>query len=639
MTQSWNLQTLPELKKLWLALLACILLAFAFHWPSLKNGYVWDDDRYVTQNIELRSLDGLKNIWFKFDSEPQYYPLTHTFFWVEYQLWGLNPVGYHFDNIFIHGVNAFLVGLILLSLGIPGAWLVAAIFAIHPVHVESVAWITERKNVLSGLFYLLSFFSYLKFIEFSRSEQVKPAAGHFNYKWIVYAISLLLFICALLSKTIAASLPAAVLLVIWYKNGHITRRDIFASIPFFIFGIVFGIVTAQLEMNQVGAMGMDWSLTFLQRCGVAGRALWFYAVKLLWPEPLIFIYPRWSPDQISGWYLLFPASFIAVLAALYFGRKLFGRGPLVALLFFAGTLFPALGFFNVYPHKFSYVADHFQYLASIGIISLFSALLAIWFGKMKSTRLKTICTSIVVIFLLLNLGMKTTIQSRAYYNATTLWQDTIKKNTSAWIAYNNLGNYYLLENKYDQAIESYTKALNLKPNFEYAHFNLASVYRRMGAFNKALEHYDKTVQLFAQGRSLNPSSRPGILPEAHNSMGYIYTSMGRFDQAYAQLNLAVGLRPDYAEAYNNLGNAYLKQSRLKEAVDAFGKALTLKPNNAQYHNNIGAAYANMNDMNRAVYHFRKALEIKPDYNNAKRNLAMAIDYLKENDSGASGKNN
>lgn len=311
----------------------------------------------------------------------------------------------------------------------------------------------------------------------------------------------------------------------------------------------------------------------------------------------------------------------------------------MALLFFTGTLFPALGFLNVYPHRFSYVADHFQYLASIGIISLFSALLAIWFGKMKSTRLKTICASIVVIFLLLNLGMKTTIQSRAYYNAGTLWQDTIKKNPTAWIAYNNLGNYYLLEEKHDQAIESYTKALNLKPNFEYAHFNLAGVYRRMGVLNKALEHYDKTVQLFAQGRSLNPSSRLGILPEAHNNMGYILTSMGRFDQAYAQLNMAVSLRPDYAEAYNNLGNVYLKQSRLKEAIDAFGKALALKPNNAKFHNNIGAAYANTNDNKRAVYHFRKALEIKPDYKNAKRNLAIVIDSLNEKDSEALGNNN
>ena len=160
MKSPWNLQTLPELKKVWLLLLACILLSFAFHWPSLQNGYIWDDDRYVTQNIELRSFEGLKNIWFKFDSEPQYYPLTHTTFWTEYQLWGLNPAGYHFDNILIHGVNAFLVGLILLSLGIPGAWLAATIFAIHPVHVESVAWVTERKNVLSAFFYLLTFYIY-----------------------------------------------------------------------------------------------------------------------------------------------------------------------------------------------------------------------------------------------------------------------------------------------------------------------------------------------------------------------------------------------------------------------------------------------------------------------------------------------
>jgi tetratricopeptide (TPR) repeat protein len=481
---------------------------------------------------------------------------------------------------------------------------------------------------------LLAFFTYLKFIQFSEPEKAKTDQERLKQKWVVYSISFALLICALLSKTITASFPAAILLVVWYKKGHITIRDVLNIIPFFIVGIFLGLVTARLEMTQVGAIGTEWSLTFLQRCGVAGRALWFYAMKLIWPDPLIFIYPRWSVEQVGGWYLLFPVLFVCVLFVTFYCRRFIGRGPLLALLFFAGTLFPALGFLNVYPHRFSYVADHFQYLASIGMIALLSASLATWFNKMKPTRFRSVCALIAVIFLLLNLGMKTTIQSRAYKNAATLWQDTIKKNATAFIAYNNLGNYFTSENQYNQAIENYTQALKLKPNFEYAHFNLAGVYRSMGLFKKALRHYKEIVQLYAQGNSLHPTSRPDILPKTHNNIGYIFSKMGRFDQAFVQLNLAVSLRPHYADAFNNLGSMYLKQSKLNNAIDAFRKALSIEPNNAKFHNNIGVTYANANDNSTAIYHFRKALQIKPDHKSAKRNLALAIASLKQNDSEA-----
>jgi hypothetical protein len=273
-------------------LLLIILAAYQQVWHA---GYIWDDDSYVTKNATLRDLHGLWRIWFEVAATPQYYPLVHTSFWIEHHLWGLNPLGYHLVNLVLHALGAILLWRGLLRLGIPGAWLAAAIFAVHPVEVESVAWITERKNVLSAVFYFAAALTYLRF-ETARDE--KDQAGQ---RWYLYFASLFLFVLALLSKTVACSLPAALLLVRWWKSGRIKWRDILALLPFFAFGLGLGLLTAWLEKHHVRAEGEEWALTFGQRFLIAGRALWFYASKLLWPANLIFIYPRWDVSAAFGW--------------------------------------------------------------------------------------------------------------------------------------------------------------------------------------------------------------------------------------------------------------------------------------------------------------------------------------------------
>jgi hypothetical protein len=346
-----------------IAAAALVLLALAAYAPVISGGFIWDDDAYVTENATLRSVDGLRRIWFEPIASPQYYPLVFTTFWAEYRMWGLSPAGYHLTNVLLHGFNGVLLWFGLRALRAPAPWLIAAVFVLHPVHAESVAWVTERKNVLSGLFYLAAALAYFRFSP--------PEAGDTRHphRWGWYFVALGLFVCALLSKTVTATLPAALLLMLWWRRGSVRWRDVVPLAPFFLAGVVLGLYTVWLEKHHVGATGQDWTLSPVDRCLVAGRALWFYAGKLGWPADLSFIYPRWSVDAGAAWQYVYPVAVVVVLVGLWVARRRVGLGPLVACLFFAGTLFPALGFFDVYPMRFSFVADHFQYLASAGLLA------------------------------------------------------------------------------------------------------------------------------------------------------------------------------------------------------------------------------------------------------------------------------
>ncbi len=349
--------------KTWVCAFVLVLITLLAYQPVWRAGFIWDDDFYVTNNTPLHTVDGLWGIWFKPGTTIQYYPLVFTSFWAEYHFWGLQPLGYHLVNVLLHALNAILLWRVLQQLKIPGSWWAAAIFALHPVSVESVAWITERKNVLSGFFYLLAVLAYLRFRPLTDRESAR--AGDWRY----YPLVLALFLCALLSKTVTCSLPAVLLLLVWWKNGRVERRDVLATAPLFVLGVASGFMTTWMEKHSVGANGAEWALSFVQRCLVAGRALWFYTGKLFWPRNLTFIYPHWEINAGVWWQYAFPVAALAVLIALWRVRSRIGRGPLVAVLFFAGTLVPALGFFDVFPFRYSYVADHFQYLACIGLIA------------------------------------------------------------------------------------------------------------------------------------------------------------------------------------------------------------------------------------------------------------------------------
>jgi tetratricopeptide (TPR) repeat protein len=637
-----------------------VLLTATAYWPALRCGFIWDDDDYVTRNSTLRDLPGLGRIWFEVGSVPQYYPLVHTTFWLEYHLWGLKPSGYHLTNILLHTLAAMLLWRALVRLRLNGAWLAAAVFAIHPVFVESVAWITERKNVLAAVFY---FGAALAYWRFSGPEDDR---GSRSGRWRWYWLALLFFVGALWSKTVACSLPAALLLARWWKQGLLRWKDVLPLGPFFAAGALLGILTLWLEKHHVGAQGVDWSLSLTQRCLIATRALWFYAGKLVWPNRLTFIYPRWRIDPAIWWQWLFPAAIIGLLAALWFWRRRLGRGPLAALLFFCGTLLPALGFVDVYPMRFSFVADHFQYMAAVSLIVL---------GVQPLARLPGSFRWISVV-LLLALGVTTWQRIGAYRDVETLWRDTLAKNPGCWLAHNNLGVVLDHEGKPEQAeaefraavelnpafaealnslgghlcgngrvtegIEYCRAALEINPRYENALFNLGAALAGQGQQAEAIRLLEAALQIRPRDvdarRALGDAlTRSGKVDQAvgqyrlalqsepedarvRYALGLALALQGNWDEAIDQDARAVRSMPNDAEAQYNLGYALRVRSRLDEAATHLGEALRLRPAFPLAQYNLGCVLADQGLKEEAVKHLREALRLKPDYVDARQKL-------------------
>ena len=588
----------------WVVALVLGVITFIAYESVLRDGFIWDDNSYVTQNHALRSLDGLRRIWSEPRSSPQYYPLVFSSFWVEYHLWGGQPLGYHVVNILLHSLNAFLLWRVLLRLNVPGAVLAALIFALHPVQVESVAWITERKNLLSTAFYLLAMLAYFRF----RPLTEDAAIG--SRDWRFYLLAIALFLGALLSKTVACSLPAVILLLTWWKKGRIEKPDVVALSPMFAIGAVLGMVTVWLETKHVGASGAEWSLSFVQRCLLSGRALWFYAGKLFWPHEFTFIYARWEIDPRSWWQYLYPLAALAVLTSLWVFRRRIGRGPLVAACAFAITLFPALGFFDIYPFRYSFVADHFQYLASAGLIALVVSGVTTNYERIEQPSRQV--GAVVIAVALVILGTTTWRQGRIYLGVETLWRDTLAKNPDCWMAWNNLGSVLFGEGKSGEAIAHYEQALRVNPNVAEAHYNLGTALFQMGRVKDAIGHYEQAIRLKAN------------FAEAHSSLGIALVSQGKSGQAITHYEQALTINPDYAEAHNNLGLALGRLGKSSEAITHYEQALRINPDYAEAHNNLAIALGRLGKTGEAITHYEQALRINPDYAEAHYNLGNAL---------------
>jgi tetratricopeptide (TPR) repeat protein len=567
-----------------------------------NDSFVWDDDQHVTENVTLRTLAGLRRIWTEPRATPQYYPLVHTTFWVEYHLWGASPLGYHLANVVLHAANALLLWRVLRRLAVPGAYLAAVLFAVHPVHVESVVWITERKNVLSTFFYLASA---LVLFRFWPPEENRPEPAG---RWRFYVLALILFVAALLSKTVACALPPAFLLVRWWKQDRISVRDVLVSAPLFALGLALALPTVFLEKEHVGAQGAEWSFSFTERVLIAGRALWFYAGKLIWPMPLSFIYPRWEIDAGSVWQYGFPLAAVVVLVGLFLLRGRLGRGPLTAVLFFCGTLVPALGFFNVYPMRYSFVADHFQYLASVGLLALAAATFelaltterpVVWYAS------RATCVLLIGIFTIL-----TWRQAEVYRDVFTLWTDTLAKDPNCWMAYTNRGNAYAQSGQLEEALDDLSRAIELTPDQAEAHNNRALVYLRLGETQKALD--DSTWAI---------NAKPDYA-KAYSTRGEVYMRLGQPEQSLADCNRAVELNPDLAEAYNNRGLAFLRLGKAEDAIRDFSRAIHLKPQMAGAFTNRGGVYLLKGQLQEAQIDFDRAIELEPDSAGAYGNRGM-----------------
>lgn len=544
----------------WYATLIITAATVAAYLPTLSSGFIWDDPDYVVNNANLRDLDGLVRTWTVPTSLPQWYPLVFTTFWAEYQLWGLWAPGYHLTNVLLHALGAVLLHRVLLRLELaPGAALFGALlWSLHPVQVESVAWITERKNTLSLVFYLLAWLALLR---------------HDRLGWV---LGLAAFVPALLSKSVTASLPAAFLLYVYWKHGRLPIGPVISMVPFFVVGLASGLWTAYLERTHVVAAGPEWDFTWYERCLIAGRAVVFYLWTLVWPVNLAFIYPRWDISASVWWQWLFPAAVLAGLLTLLAARHRLGRAPFAVAAFYVGTLLPALGFLNVYPHRYSFVADHFQHLASIAPLGLAGLGLARW--------PKPVAWGLIGV-----LGLLTLLQTRIYRDPLTLWTDTLAKNPTGWMVHINLG---------------------------LAHHEL--LQRARTPAERAF-HEQKRFEYMMSARDLAPH-----LPETHWNAGLALERRGDLAAARASFEAAIAVDPTFARAHNSLAQLDLSAGDLNAARRGFEAAVRLQPKFPLAQFNLGETARRQGDLETAIRHLAAAVNLDPGEPSWRVQLARAL---------------
>jgi tetratricopeptide (TPR) repeat protein len=592
---------------------AIFALAVLAYLPALSGGFLWDDNGHVTRP-DLRSLSGLFRIWFEIGATQQYYPLLHSAFWFEHLLWGDATLGYHLVNVLLHATAACLFGTLLRRLAVPGACLAALMFALHPVCVESVAWISEQKNTLSAVFYLAAALAYLKFDSDRRSGRYALASG--------------LFLLALLTKTVTASLPAALLVVCWWQRGRLEwRRDVLPLLPWFALGAASGLFTAHFERELIGAQGADFDLSLVQRCLLAGRVFWFYLGKLAWPAELVFIYPHWTVDAAAAWQWLFLLGAIALLVALVWQQRR-SRAPLAAALLFGGTLFPVLGFVNIYPFVFSYVADHFQYLASLAVFALAAAALTAFGNRLPPAGRMTAAGGLLAF-----LGSLTWMQCGMYRDVTTLYETTLRRNPDCWMAHNNLAIALADSGRVEEAIPHLEAAIRLKPDFAPAYNNLGNYLQRLGRTQEAVPQLERAVQLQPAygvahrnlGVALSALGRPAdALPhfeqairtdatdaDAENEYGVSLMVLDRVAAALPHLERAARLRPDSAAFQVSYGRALETATQTDAAIACYEAAVRLDPNLAEAHLFLAFAFRRTGRMREAVPHFMEVERLNP----------------------------
>jgi protein O-mannosyl-transferase len=629
------------------------LAVFIAYFPSLNGGFIWDDETLLTRNLLVKAPGGLQRIWCTTDPV-DFWPLTNTTFWLEWRLWGINPIGCHVTNLALHISASVLIWTILRRLSVPGAYFAALIFALHPVNVESVAWIAQRKNTLSILFFLLSILWYLKAEMSAPSVGIAnvpshgrpweretahfppPTAHLFHWYWLSFAA----FTCAMLGKGSAVVLPALVLLIICWRR-RLTKWDLLRTVPYFIVAAVLTMVNIWFQRSDVGEIIRDAG--FLERLLGAGAVVWFYLYKALLPLNLIFIYPQWNiQTDHSVWWLPLLAAII-VTAVLWLYRKTWSRPLLFAWGFFCVALLPVLGLTDVYFMKYSLVADHYEYTAIIGVIALLAAGWNSWQKQTKAAnRWAAIC---VLVIATVALGSLTWQQSKLYSSPMTLYQATLEKNPECWMAHNNLGiileelgnsqeaNYHynqsvllnpknaeaynnlgfilLKSDQWSEAIAQFEQALRCKQNFAEAHNNLGKALVNIGRLPEAIEHYEQALRL-------KPS-----YAEAQNNLGEAMARIGRPEEAIKYYERALALKPDLPETQYNLGVILLQMGRTQEAINYFEQSLRLKPD-FKTHNNLGTALLRTGRLAEAIGHYEQALRINSDYLEAYANLAPAL---------------
>ncbi len=596
-----------------LVLVAAVVLCFS---PALPGDFLWDDDLHITANPTIVGPLGLKEIWTT--AAANYFPLVLTNFWMQHALWGLNPFGYHVVTLLFHALAAVLLWRVLLRLNARGAWLGAALWALHPVQVESVAWICELKNTQSAVFFLGAILGWLRWLEVGRVSDPPSASptrsqGESSTRLSVshsaYAGALVCALLAILSKPSTVPLPVVLALCVWWRRGRFTWRDLIPLVPFFLLSFGAAGWTIWEQRVNSGAQGAAWAQTWPERFVIAGRAVWFYIGKLAWPADLIFIYPRW---EITATPLaLVPlAGVVLVVAGLWRGRAGALRPGFFAAIFFGALLFPVLGFFSIYFFRYAFVGDHFQYLASMGPLALAGAAITVALDRWPAVLgwVRPVFSALLIG----GLGFLTWRESAVYLSSETLWRATLARNPAASMGWFNLGSTLLKAGRHEEAIACLREGLRLRPDD-------APGYNDLGCELVVVGRAEEALPIFARALELRPA-----YAEVHNNLGNALRSLGRVDEAVARYERALQLKPAYAEAHNNLGCELATKGRTTEAIYHLEQAVRLNPVNSTNHNNLGNALRDAGRTDAAIASYGRALELTPDFAEVHANLGRAL---------------
>ena len=534
-----------------MGILALGLLVVGSYVPAFFAGFVWDDE-IITEAV-VRDWSGLRHIWFsptEIKREGHYWPLVYTTFWLEHKLWGYAPTGYHVVNVVLHLGNALVLWRLARQLTVSGAWLLAAVFAVHPLHVESVAWVIERKDLLSTLFYLAAFSTWVHFVEEPRPE----------FGWRRYLLALALFVLGLLCKSIVVTLPAALLIWHWWQRGRVTGVDLLRLAPFFAVGLIV-VVADTLFYYSRETISLGYVM--VERVLIAAHALWFYAGKLLWPVGLAVIYPHWDVSAANPLDWAYVVAAVALAVGLWFLRHRIGRWPLAGVLFFAVTLTPVLGFVDFGYMQFSFVADRYQYLAGIGVTAVLVGAAAHGAGRLPETWQKGAAGVAAVILILL--GTLTWQQAGVYRDEVTFFTHVVSYNPTARGAQQNLGHALLAVQRPEEALAASLIATEQDPDDIKAHANVGVALIRLGRLDEAERRLRHTLKL-------DPRSVIVI-----QNLGESLRKQGRFEEALEFYRTATQMDSGNALPHAAMGDTLFHLKRYEESLRSFNRALALDP--------------------------------------------------------------
>lgn len=555
----------------WFLAAVLTLVVFLAYQPAWHGSYLWDDDTHLLKNPVLKP-GGFLQTWVP-GTYANYWPVTADVYRLEFELWGFDPLGYHLVNIALHALSAILLWRILLRLQLPGALLAAAIFALHPVNVESVAWITQLKNTLSLSLALGATLAFLRYEQENRGWQ--------------FAVSIALFLLSALAKGMTLTLPVVLLALAWWQRGAISRRDILRVLPFFLIAaLMTGMEVYQQRFAAGGLVVRSDSL--LSRAAVAGCAVWFYLWKAVWPINLMFVYPRWDLSEPGVLKFLPGVLLVVILALAWKWRRSWGRAVLAAIVCYVVLLLPVLGFANIFFMLYSLVADHWQYAAITVFCAAAAGALTVFARRFGVPRPARVAFSLA---LLMTLAILTFRQSRMYSDVETLYRTTLTQNPECWLFRNNLGNLFSEQREFGKAIEQFEMALTIRPDYAEAESNLGIALERQGRMDEAIGHFQEALRLSAQTPQLAAN-----LAKGHHDLAKALAIQGGVAKAIQHYRRALEIDGEDVETLNDL--AWLLSTHAeptyrdgREAVRLSEKALGITGPDPNILDTLAAAYA------------------------------------------------